>query len=86
MTKPRLGSILEPYVGGGGNQIEARPKAFPPIAIPLAQNAKDFQLANDILDQDAFSSQGTIPASLFCAQRMQLGFLGRGLTVGMDVA
>ena len=44
---------FEFQVVDGRNQIETQPKAFSPITVALTQDPKDFQLANDVLDQNA---------------------------------
>lgn len=77
-------SILEFQVVDSGNQIKAQTKPVPPIAIALTQDAKDFQLANNVLNQYAFSRQGAIAGFLLCAQWVQLGVLDWSLAVGMD--
>jgi len=41
---------FEFHVADGSNQVETQSKTFVKIAIPFAQNAKGFQLANDILN------------------------------------
>ena len=37
------------------NQIKSQTKAFTTVAIAFTQNAKDFQLANNIFNQNTFS-------------------------------
>jgi hypothetical protein len=61
-------SAIEFQIVDRGNQIEAQTKPFPSIPIALTQNAKDFQLANNVLDQNPFSGQGTILSSLLLTQ------------------
>ena len=38
----------------GRNQIETQAKAFSAITVAFTQNPKDFQLADDVLYQNAF--------------------------------
>lgn len=38
----------------GCNQFGMQAKAFAPITVAFAQNLKDFQFANDVLDPNAF--------------------------------
>jgi hypothetical protein len=46
---------FEFQVTDGSNQVETQPKAFAAISVALTQNAKDFQPANDIFNQNTFS-------------------------------
>ena len=45
--------MIEFQIVDSSNQVEAKAKAYAAISIAFAQNAKDFQLANDVLDQNA---------------------------------
>ncbi len=77
-------SWFEFEVVDGSDQIEAQPKAFSPITVTLTQDPKDFQLADDILDQNAFPGQLAVGNLLLCAQRMKFTFLGWRLAVGVQ--
>jgi hypothetical protein len=74
---------FEFHVTDGSNQIETQSKTFAAISVALTQNAKDFQPANDVFNQNTFSCQGSIAGVLFRAQRMKFTLLGRRLTVWM---
>jgi len=50
-----LASGFEFHVADGGDQVEAKPKMFTTISIAFAQNTKDFQPVNDVLNQDTLS-------------------------------
>jgi len=47
--------MIEFHVVDGSNQVEAQAEAFATIPIALTQNAKDFQSADDVLDQNALT-------------------------------
>lgn len=47
-------TMFEFQVVYGSDQVETKTKAFATISIAFTQNAKDFQLANNVLDQNAF--------------------------------
>ena len=74
---------IEFHVVNGSNQVEAKPKTFATVSIAIAQNAEDFQLANDVLDQNALLRQSVIAGLLALAQRVKLGFLGRRSAIRM---
>ena len=65
------------------DQVEAQRKSCSAIAIPFMQDAKDSQLAKNMLNHDPLSSQPMISLLLLFGQRMILGFLERGLAVFM---
>lgn len=46
-------SEFEFKVVNSRDQIEPQSKAFTPIAVPLTHNAKDFQTANSLFNQNA---------------------------------
>jgi hypothetical protein len=48
-------SKLEFHVADGSDQVETQSKAFAAISVTLTQNAKDFQPADNVLNQNAFS-------------------------------
>ena len=67
------------------DQIEAQGKSLPAITISLAQDPKDLQLTKNMLNQNSFSSQGTISLLFLFGQRMIFGFLARRLAIFMKV-
>ena len=65
------------------NQVEAQRKSGSTIAIPLTQDAENFQLLKNMLNHDPLTSQRTISLLLLFGQRMIFGFLERRLAVFM---
>ena len=57
LQKSKRGNL---QVVNSGNQIETQPKAFSPITVTLAQNAKHFQPAYHMFSIDALSCQSPI--------------------------
>jgi len=66
--KSELASILEFEVVDSSHEVETKAKAFASIAIALTQDTKDFQFANDVLDQDTNFGKGSIVSFLFRIQ------------------
>jgi len=50
------------------NQIHAQHKPPAPILIPLGQNPKDFQMADDVFDHHALRCQGFVMGFLLISQ------------------
>jgi hypothetical protein len=46
---------FEFHIADGSNQIKAQPETFAAISIALTQNTKDFQPADNVLNQNALS-------------------------------
>ena len=67
------------------NQVEAQIEAFASIAIPIAQDMENFQSANNMFAEDALAGQFAVSSFLLTSERMKFGFLGRYLTVGMQL-
>ncbi len=76
---------MEFQVVDRSDEIEAKAKTFTSISIAFAEDTKDFQFADDILDQNAKLGKCSIAGFLVWVQRMELRFLGRCLTVDMQV-
>jgi hypothetical protein len=65
------------------DQIEAQGKSLSAITISFTQDPKDLQLTENMLNQNSFSSEGTISLLFLFGQRMTFGFLERRLTIFM---
>jgi hypothetical protein len=52
LEKSELMSILELQIINGSNQVEAERKSFTAIYITFTQDTKDFQLPNNIFNQN----------------------------------
>ncbi len=76
--------MLEFQVVDGRDQVKAEPKAFAAISITFTQDAKGFQLAQDIFNQNPLAGQYSLARFLFLAQRMKFCFLGRCLATGVQ--
>lgn len=66
-----------------GNQVEAQSESAAAIAIPFRDDAKDFQMPNDVLDQHFAPRQLTVSAPLFFAQLFALRLFDRCLRIGV---
>ena len=68
-----------------GNQVEPQPKPLAPIAVTLGQNPKDFQAADDVLNDEPLPRKLTVLLLLLVRQRMMLAFLLREAAVAMQL-
>ncbi len=67
-------------------QVEAQSKAFAPVAITLAQDAKHLEPRQDTFHDHALARQLLIGHLLFRCERVMLAFLVRRLAVAVPAA
>jgi hypothetical protein len=79
--KSKLVHSFEFHVADSSNQVEAQSKTFVSISKAFTQNARDFQSANNVLNQNKLSRQRPIASLLFLVQHMQFAFPGRCFAV-----
>ena len=77
--------LVEFKVVNCGDQIEAQIKSFSAVPIPFTQDAKHFQLAKYMFNQNPSASQCPISLLLSFRQSVIFGFLERRLTVFVKV-
>jgi hypothetical protein len=75
--------LVEFKVVNSSDQIETQSKSLSAIAIPLAQDTKDFQLTENMLNHNPFPSQSAISLFFSLRQSVVFGFLDRCLAVFM---
>lgn len=87
ITEERTGQGLTSIneVTNSGNEVKSKPETSALVAVSFLENAKDFQVTNDMLNGDAKASEFTI--RLFCC--FTQGLLGwftlRGSAITVEV-
>jgi len=76
--------LVEFEVVNSSDQIEAHGKSLSAITIPLTQDTKHLQPAENMFDQNSFSCRSPIPLLFFLCQGLVLGFLERRLAVFVE--
>ena len=72
-------------VGERGNEVQAQTKAFSPIAVVFAQQAKDLQAADGVLDDHAPGVNLTVRLLLLAGERSFLGGFSGFAAVGVEL-
>ncbi len=60
-----------------GNEVETETEAFTPTAVTLAEDAEDFESADDLFNAKAQASQRAVGSFLLAGERVMLGGFGR---------
>lgn len=67
-----------------GDKVETQGKSLSSVSVSFAENAKNFQLTKNMLNQNSFASQSTVALFLSSSQRMKLRFFERRSAIVMD--
>lgn len=68
-----------------GDEVETQVEAFAATAVTLAENAKDFELTDDLFDAQAKTSQRAVGLFLLVGERVTLAGFGRQTGMGVQL-